>query len=315
MSFRWLRVLGQRGVLGMNKRNAHYIMSWNPRNAYPKVDDKALTKELASRHGIPTPRTFHVLAHHGEIRHLAQRLGSLEEFVIKPARGAGGSGILLVAGRSPGGFLKASGEPLSVEALRYHISEILSGIHSLEGREDRALVESMVHPHEVFESVSYRGVPDVRVIVYRGVPAMAMVRLPTKVSDGKANLHRGAIGAGIVISTGRTLPAVQGNSIVTTHPDTSHPVAGIQIPGWEQMLSMASRASEMTGLGYLGADLVLDRDLGPLLLELNARPGLAIQLANGSGLAARLQRIDARWKEIGPTFQERVAWAMEQFQG
>jgi len=102
MSFRWLRVLGQRGVLGMNKRNAHYIMSWNPRNAYPKVDDKALTKELASRHGIPTPRTFHVLAHHGEIRHLAQRLGSLEEFVIKPARGAGGSGILLVAGRSAG---------------------------------------------------------------------------------------------------------------------------------------------------------------------------------------------------------------------
>jgi D-alanine-D-alanine ligase-like ATP-grasp enzyme len=42
--------------------------------------------------------------------------------------------------------------------------------------------------------------------------------------------------------------------------------------------------SRAVGLGYLGADIVLDHRQGPLLLEANARPGLAIQIANGQGL-------------------------------
>jgi len=44
----------------------------------------------------------------------------------------------------------------------------------------------------------------------------------------------------------------------------------------------------MTGLGYLGVDIVLDKAYGPMLLELNARPGLAIQVANQAGLRQRL---------------------------
>jgi D-alanine-D-alanine ligase-like ATP-grasp enzyme len=32
-------------------------------------------------------------------------------------------------------------------------------------------------------------------------------------------------------------------------------------------------------------DLVIDADLGPLMLEVNARPGLQIQVINGQGLA------------------------------
>lgn len=313
MILKMLRKLRKAGVLGMNKRNADYIMAWNPRSSYPKVDDKTLTKELAIAHGIPTPKTFHIISRHGKVRHLEENLREPQQFVIKPARGAGGSGIVLVAGRSAGGFLKTSGELLSMDTLRYHIFEILSGIHFLGGREDRVLIESLVHPHQIFEEVSYRGVPDVRIIVYRGVPAMAMVRLPTKASDGKANLHRGAIGAGIVISTGRTTSAVLGKSVLTKHPDTSVAVAGIELPQWEKMLMMAAKASDMTGLRYLGVDLVLDMDLGPLLLELNARPGLAIQIANRSGLWARLEAIDSRWEEIGPTPQERVGWAMNYF--
>ena len=313
MIMEMFRKLKKAGVLGMNKRNADYIMAWNPRSFYPRVDDKALTKELAIAHGILTPKTFHIISHHGEVRHLEEKLRGLEQFVIKPTSGAGGSGILLVAERSPRGLLKTSGEFLSMEALRYHIFEILSGIHSLGGREDRVLIESLVQPHHVFEKVRYKGVPDVRIIVYRGVPAMAMVRLPTMASDGKANLHRGAIGAGIVISTGRTTSAVLGRSVLTKHPDTNVPVAGIELPQWEKMLIMAAKASDMTGLGYLGVDLVLDRDLGPLLLELNARPGLAIQIANRFGLSARLEAIGSQREEIGPTPEERAGWAMKYF--
>ena len=48
----------------------------------------------------------------------------------------------------------------------------------------------------------------------------------------------------------------------------------------------------MTGLGYLRVDMVIDNDRGPLILEMNARPGLSIQIANCTGLSNRVRRID-----------------------
>ena len=197
--------------------------------------------------------------------------------------------------------------------LVYHISGILSGVYSLEGLEDRALIEGLVIPDPVFAAVAYQGVPDIRIIVYRNIPLMAMVRLPTRSSDGKANLHQGAIGVGIDMASGKTLKGVHGSLVIEHHPDTGNPVSGIQVPYWEKMLGMASRSSEMTGLGYVGVDLVVDQSQGPLLLELNARPGLAIQIANRDGLYGRLKRIDLAPPEIFEALDARVAWARGSF--
>jgi alpha-L-glutamate ligase-like protein len=233
--------------------------------------------------------------------------------VIKPARGAGGSGIVLVKGHTVGGFIKQNGEVILTKDLTYHISDILSGIYSLEGLEDRAFIEALVHPDTVFDAVTYCGVPDIRIIVYRGVPAMSMVRLPTRASDGKANLHRGAIGVGIDMAEGTTLAGVHRSGVVTHHPDTHKPVSGIQVPHWERMLLIAAKAVDMTGLHYLGVDLVIDQERGPLLLELNARPGLQIQIANQAGLLRRLELIDKAPPEIFETPEIRVAWALDIF--
>ena len=309
--FRRLRDLG---VLGMNFRNAGYIMAFNARCAYPLVDDKVQTKRLAAKVGIPIPELYDVVENHGSIAKLPGILGPLKEFVVKPVRGSGGSGIVLIKGRADGGFTTQSGKVLSREDFNYHIASILSGILSLEGGEDTAIIESLIHPDPVFGSVTYReGVPDVRVIVYKGVPVMAMVRLPTEASDGKANLHRGAIGAGIDIGSGITLNAVHKSRIVATHPDTGNPVSGIRLPHWDKLLLMSARATEMTGLGYLGADFVLDRDKGPVLLELNARPGLAIQMANQSGLRLRLDETDEAPPSVFLSPESRVAWARDHF--
>lgn len=301
------------GVLGMNRRNAECILRLNPRSRFPFVDDKLRTKELALKYGIPTPPLYHVISHHGAIHRFDEVLRDREEFVLKPARGGGGSGIVLVVGRRDGKFLTQSGRMISKEAMSYHISDILSGIFSLEGLEDKAMIEGLIHPDEVFSRVTYEGVPDVRIIVYRGIPVMAMVRLPTRQSDGKANLHRGAVGVGIDIGHGKTMRGMQHSGAITHHPDTGALLSDIEVPFWERMLFIAARSTDMTGLGYLGVDLVIDKDKGPLLLELNARPGLRIQIANRKGLVSRLEKIDEAPIEVFSSPEKRVAYAMERF--
>jgi len=310
--FSWL---GKAGVLGMNRRNAEYIMRWNPRSRYPLVDDKIITKELAARHEIPTPPLIHVIRHHGEVKGFGENLTGHKEFAVKPARGSGGEGIILISNVSDKGYIKQNGDILTKDDISYHISSILSGIYSLGALEDRAIIEELIHPDPVFAAVTYRGVPDIRIIVYRGIPAMAMLRLPTRASDGKANLHQGAIGAGLDMCDGVLLKAVHRNEVVTHHPDTGNPVTGIAVPYWEKIMIMAARAFDMTGLGYIGVDLVMDERRGPLLLELNARPGIQIQLANGRGLRNRLDKIDAAPEYVFITPEGRVRWARGVFCG
>ena len=188
------------------------------------------------------------------------------------------------------------------------MSNIVSGQYSLSGNPDKALIEYCVRFDPVFAEVSYQGVPDIRIIVYRGYPAMAMVRLPTRASDGKANLHQGAVGAGVDMASGETITGVLNNEIVEDHPDTGALIAGLGIPQWDFILGSAARGYEVTGLGYLGVDMVIDHERGPLILEMNARPGLNIQIANRSGLASRIARIDAIYDEsAAPVERARIA--------
>lgn len=285
--------LKELGIIGMNKRNRGYIMPNNPRKLYPLVDDKVETKKLAIKAGLAVPKLYGVITTVQEIKsRLPQIMAQHDEFVIKPSKGAGGNGILVIVGKTPNGFIKANGSEISQKDVFTHVSNILSGLYSLGGQLDNAMVEYRVHFSDIFTNISYQGIPDVRLIVYKGFPIMGMLRLATKDSDGKANLHQGAIGAGINIASGKTMGGVCKNKRVVIHPDTEHTIEGVLIPEWDKMLQIAASSYEMTGLGYLGSDIVLDQDLGPLVLELNARPGLAIQIANAQGLEKRLIQID-----------------------
>lgn len=306
------RTLRARGVLGINARNAAYVLPNNPRRHYPLVDDKLKTKGLAREHGVATPELYSVMRFGVETRALPEIVAAHEEFVVKPASGAGGDGIVVVKGRAGNALRLANRSIMTIEDLAYHIRSSLSGIYSLGGQPDKVLIEYCVQFDPVFEKIAFQGVPDIRLIVYKGVPVMGMVRLPTSQSAGKANLHQGAIGTGIDLATGRTLTAVHGTQIVTHHPDTMERVSGIAIPLFDKMLGIAARCSEMTGLGYVGVDLVLDRTKGPLMLELNARPGLAIQMANRAGLGERLAKVDAE-QAHALSLDERIRFAVSHF--
>ncbi|MEM7280869.1 MAG: alpha-L-glutamate ligase-like protein [Pseudomonadota bacterium] len=306
------RRLKQNGVLGINRRNAQYIMRYNPRSLYPLVDDKLRTKQLALDAGMAVPELYGVVKSQYDVRRLADIVAGHNKFVIKPAHGSGGDGILVIDRTQNEKYRTCSGQYVPISTLKHHVSNTLSGQYSLGGLPDNAMIEYCVEFDSVFEAVSYRGVPDVRIIVLMGYPVMAMVRLPTRMSVGKANLHQGAIGVGVDLASGVTLQGVWGNSIINEHPDTGNPITGIQIPEWGKMMESAARCFELSKLGYLGVDIVLDRDLGPLILELNARPGLNIQIANCEGLHGRLQTVE---KNVDPeaSVDERLAFSADHF--
>jgi alpha-L-glutamate ligase-like protein len=285
--------LRAKGMMGIGQRNADYVLMYNKRKFYPRVDDKLITKSLAIDAGLPVPDLYAVVREEHEIEELHEKIKDREQFVAKPAHGSGGDGILVITGRRGGKYRRSNGSFMTRDEFDHHLSNTLSGLFSLGGQPDHILIEYCVQFDPIFENVSYKGVPDVRIIVFLGYPVMAMIRLPTRLSDGKANLHQGAIGVGIDIPTGLTKRGVWGNEPVKEHPDTEHTIVGLMIPRWDELLSIAARAYEISGLGYVGVDIVLDKHKGPLILELNARPGLAIQIANGNGLLHRLRKIQA----------------------
>ncbi|MFT5807357.1 MAG: alpha-L-glutamate ligase-like protein [Moritella dasanensis] len=306
------RKLKQQGILGMNQRNNMYISRYNPRKLFPLVDNKLKTKKIAEDANVSTPELIGVVDNQHSVKSVDKLISGLNGFVIKPAKGSGGKGILVITKVEGGRYYKPSGSECSLDDIERHCSNILAGLFSLGGGIDVAVVEALIVFDDSFEGYSFEGVPDVRVIVFKGIPMMAMMRLSTSMSDGKANLHQGAVGVGINITTGEALNAVQYDEMVTHHPDTQKELALLKVPHWEEVIRLAAQCYDISGLGYLGADVVLDRDHGPMLLELNARPGLAIQIANGMGLLPRLQQIEAANTD-SMDLDQRLAYCKQHF--
>lgn len=314
---RWLitpRELREEGVVGINMRNARYLLPNNPRRLYRLVDDKLQTKALAEERGLSVPKTYAVIRTPHDVARMEEVLKGHESYVIKPACGSGGRGVLVIDRNEEGSFFKPSGAALSGGDLRRHVSNILGGLYSLGGRRDVALVEYLVKPSKLLTAISCQGAPDIRIVLLHGYPVMAMLRAATKESDGRANLHQGALGIGIDLASGRTIRAIHHGKVRDMHPDLNVPLLGIQLPQWDRILEIAVTCQEMTGLGYLGVDLMIDEDFGPMMIEVNARPGLAIQMANGVGLLQRLESVVLQHRthpEHGR--MEKIAFSRESF--
>lgn len=309
MMWHIFRRLRSRGILSINQRNSDYVLRYNRRKLYPLVDDKLKTKRLALSAGIAVPPLYALIETEHQIKKLDTLLNPYSDFVIKPARGAGGDGILVITDRILGRYRQINGKLLANHEISHHLSSILSGAYSLGGHPDYAIIEHRVVVDPVFAEVRHEGIPDIRIITLLGYPAMAMLRLPTRISNGKANLHQGAVGTGVNMATGVTLGGVFYNDAIDYHPDTLKSIVGIQVPYWDKILDIAAGCYELTGLGYLGVDIVLDKEQGPLMLELNARPGLNIQIANREGGLQRYRQIEERARLGKESIQSRVAFS------
>jgi len=286
-------------VLGMNSRNLLYIRPFNLRSSRRTADDKLFSKRILKKAGLPVPTLLGKVEGHSELETFDW--GELPNtFVLKPNEGLGGEGITVVYGRNKksGNWVKADKTEVEVDDLRAHIRNILEGNYSINGQADKAFFEERVKIAKVFKPYSYRGVPDIRIIVFNKVPVMAMLRIPTIQSGGKANLHLGGISIGIDLAKGITTNAISRNLSTQQDyyldylPGTRLPLAGIKIPYWNEVLEIAIQCQEVSKLGFLGVDIMIDRDKGPVIAELNARSGLSIQNANLAPLRERLERVE-----------------------
>ncbi len=280
-------------VLGINRRNLECVATRNPRRNFRNADDKVLAKEILAGAGLPRPGTVAVVEGRDQIEAGLERMRARPGCAVKPAEGFGGSGVMLVR-PDAGGWRDAAGSALSDRDLAFHMASILSGMFALDRLSDRVLVEELVEDHASLQRLhGSRGVSDLRLILSEGRLVMAMLRLPTKRSGGAANLHAGGIGVGIDLETGLTTHGIRDDRPIDAHPDTGAALGGLELPFWGEIASMGQGLNDLFGLGYLGADVVIDAQRGPLVLEVNARPGLSIQLANREGLRALLESGEA----------------------
>ncbi|MFD2256233.1 alpha-L-glutamate ligase-like protein [Luteolibacter algae] len=314
---RWFRTpkeLRELGVVGINMRNARFLLPNNPRRLYDLVDNKLRTKALAEAEGMTVAETYGVLRTPHDANIVEKILKGKEAFVIKPTRGSGGKGIMVIDKKVGKNYIKPSGTEVTPGDLKNHVSNILAGLFSLGGKRDYALIEYRVQPATLLTDMSFQGAPDIRVVMLHGYPVMAMLRASTKESDGRSNLHQGAVGVGIDIATGMSVRAIHHGKPITYHPDLGISLIGVQMPDWETILEMAVTCQEMTGLGYLGVDIMIDENKGPLMIEVNARPGLAIQMANGIGLLKRLEPIVIEHKRNpGADRAAKIAYSKKHF--
>jgi len=190
------------------------------------------------------------------------------------------------------------GRTVTVDDIKRHCGEILAGKYSMHSTPDAVIVEERIKIHPMFLGITKAGTPDIRVIVYNKVPVMAMFRVPTERSGGKANLQQGALGLGIDLATGITTFGIEGKGeeirrLYDYGKKKMIKVNGIKIPMWREILETAVDCQRaVPGLGFLGVDVVLDKEKGPVVLEVNARPGLSIQICNKAGLKARMAKVE-----------------------
>ncbi len=295
-------------ILGMNARNQLYV-SRNPQRAKSICHSKYATKVLLLNEGIPTANVYGIMATIEDVNDFGwQHLN--ENFVLKPTNGHAGKGVVAFKKRIGNIWIDVINKRWTIEDLKVHCYDILEGQYSSHGASPKVIVEERVVSHPALTRLSYKGTPDIRVVVFNSVPIMAYTRLPTEESEGRANQSQGALGVGIDLGTGLTTYATAHKTkLIKYLPETNIELRGIQIPHWQKILVTAIRSANAAGLVYAGIDLFIDEKKDPMVVELNYRPGLSIQIANQAGLRKRLERIEDL-NVLNPQHGIRIAQAL-----
>ena len=203
-------------ILGLNARSQVYLTPLNTPKARRIADSKLIMFTTLKKAKISTPQVFKKFKNPRDVFDFKWETLP-DAFALKPSRGFGGEGIIVVKKRGVDEkghkldtvWITTQRKKITAEDLKLHVLDILEGAYSMKNIPDVAFVQEYVGRHKTFRKYARtRGTPDIRVIVFNKIPVMAMLRLPTKESGGHANLHQGAIGVGIDVATGITTKAI-----------------------------------------------------------------------------------------------------------
>lgn len=177
-------------VLGINERNMSFTKKYNRGKSRNIADDKYRTHKVLAKAGIPQPKLLAVIKTEAELSNLDFETLP-DSFVIKPAYGFGGSGNLLIFGKSKknGNYIGAGGKQYTESHIRAYCNSILANAYSLKAAKkiDFVLIQERIKIDNELKRISYsKGLPDIRIVLYKSIPLMAMLRLPTRDSNGKA---------------------------------------------------------------------------------------------------------------------------------
>lgn len=279
------------GILWQNARNLKYIWEFNDDLAKKLADSKLKTKEFLSNKWVKVSENLAIIKSHSELDNFDIQSLPLP-FVVKPNAGYGGKWIIVFEKKdAEGNFISNDHQIYSSVQLIGHIRDILDGFYSLSWNRDKVIFERKLILDHSIELLGKYGLPDIRVIVFNSVPVIAMLRVPTANSKWKANLHGWACGLWIDIGSGKITYITQFKKMIKSIPGIGD-VRGIEIPHWEDVLRLAVKVQQVTGVWYVGCDIVLDDHFWPLLLEMNVRPGLEVQVANKVPLLERLKKVE-----------------------
>ncbi len=284
----FFKINNPHGIIGINKRNIQLIYPNNKKANYPLADDKVKTKTILHDNKIACAETYMVITNIGDVKAKWKACNKYNSLAIKPANGLGGDGIKILK-KSEAGQWMSSGKPISDEEVIYHITSIVSGVFSMNYN-DSCLIEECIIAHPFFSEIYKSGVPDFRVITLKGTPVIAMLRMPTSISDGKANLHQNGVGIGVDMEAGTLTQVYDGTSYSNSHPDNPNLVFGKKIPYWTEILALSVQTAKAFPLDYLGIDVVIDKYKGPQIMEVNIRPGLGIQMVNQCGMEKAIKK-------------------------
>lgn len=348
-----------KGILGINARNIHYVKKFNPKKLIKLANNKIKTKNFLWERGIPVAKNYWIISSRKELLNFDFSLLPTTDFVVKPNKWSKGKGIYIVktikktplstplqniehaknienienkkdeknkknknTNISPiwqkrkkikNFFKKYDNDTheylyktwwkiLSEQEFKRMLVDTLDGKNSTGIIKDKIMIEEKLLPSQQFKTFCEWGLADIRIIVFNLVPVAAMIRIPTKKSEGKANLAKGGIALKIDIGTGRV--SYERKSIKKHFPETYENFKKINLEYREEILNLSSKIQYFVNLWYLALDWVITESW-PKLLEINARAGLDIQKITKVKLEEALKKISGlkiktpeKWIEV-----------------
>lgn len=266
---------------------ARLDMTW-----WAAVEDKWLLYSLLEHHGLPTPRTLAIVGNGGRSYGRVPVIGTAKEtesflrsdlpfpLFLKPVKGVGSSGALLVRGISDGEVELEGNSSLPVSDF----------FHNAIGSEPY-LVQQYVPNHPEIATLSHH-LATVRCynFIINGQLRVesALIKLAGRGNIADNYWRDGNMLAAVDPSDGRLTRVVTGSGLslrtLDAHPESGHPFGEVRLPCWQEVMALNERCAWLySQIEYSSTDIAITPD-GPVVIEVNFGGAFTLpQLASGQG--------------------------------